>query len=257
VKKKHLQNILIAAVWLVLWYALDRLINNEILFVGPAATLRALARLLKTSEFYISVFSTLIRVALGFFLGAAAGIAMAVLGYRFHAVGAFISPFVRVIKSTPVASFVILLLIWAGNRNLSLIICFLVIFPVLYLNTYSGLRAVDEKMLEMARVFRISWRSRVRNIYIPALRPNLVSALSLALGMSWKSGVAAEVIGQPTHTIGNALYRSKIFFETADLFAWTIVIIALSWLFENGVRSVLRRSAGAARKDTAAAKMKS
>lgn len=241
VKKKHLQNITIAAVWLVLWYGLDRLISNEILFVGPMQTAAALARLMRTSEFYISILSTLARIALGFMFGAAAGIAMAIVGYRFPAVSAFISPFVMVLKSTPVASFVILLLIWAGNRNLSLIICFLVVFPIMYLNTQSGFMAVDEKMTEMAQVYGMPWKSRIRGIYIPALRPSILSAMSLSLGMSWKSGVAAEVIGQPLHTIGNALYRSKIFFETADLFAWTIVIIALSWIFEKLVRKLLQR----------------
>ena len=249
--KKYLQNIMIAAVWLVLWYGLDRLISNEILFVGPVETAQALVRLTQTSEFYISILSTLGRVALGFMAGAAAGIAVAALGYRFRAVGAFISPAVMILKSTPVASFVILLLIWAGNRNLSLIICFLVVFPIMYLSTRSGLMAVDEKFLEMAQVFHMPWKSRLKGIYIPALRPNLVSAISLSLGMSWKSGVAAEVIGQPLHTIGNALYRSKIFFETADLFAWTIVIIVLSWIFEKGVGRVLRRvTGGADKRDT-------
>ena len=233
------RNIFIAAVWLVLWYGLDRLIGNEILFAGPAATMRSLMRLLGTSEFYISVVSTLLRIAAGFAAGAAVGIAAAVLGYRVRAVGAFLAPFVTVLKSTPVVSFVILLLIWAGNKNLSLLICLLVVAPILYLNTMSGLCAVDIKLLEMARILHIPYRSRIRYIYIPQLRPSLASALSLSLGMSWKSGVAAEVIGQPLHTIGNALYRSKIFFETADVFAWTLVIIAMSWAFERAVGKLL------------------
>ena len=233
------RNIFIAAVWLVLWYGLDRLICNEILFAGPAATMRSLIRLLGTSEFYISVVSTLLRIAAGFAAGAAVGIAAAVLGYRVRAVGAFLAPFVTVLKSTPVVSFVILLLIWAGNKNLSLLICLLVVAPILYLNTMSGLCAVDIKLLEMARILHMPYMSRIRYIYIPQLRPSLASALSLSLGMSWKSGVAAEVIGQPLHTIGNALYRSKIFFETADVFAWTLVIIAMSWAFERAVGKLL------------------
>ncbi len=233
------RNIFIAAAWLVLWYGLDRLICNEILFAGPEATLRALMRLLGTSEFYISVISSLTRIAMGFAAGAAVGIAAAVLGYRVSAVGAFLAPFVMTLKSTPVVSFVILLLIWAGNKNLSLLICLLVVAPILYLNTMSGLRAVDTKLLEMAQILHMPYRSRIRYIYIPQLRPNLTGALSLSLGMSWKSGVAAEVIGQPLHTIGNALYRSKIFFETADVFAWTLVIIVMSWVFERVVEGLL------------------
>lgn len=245
--KKPQRNILIAAVWLALWCVLDRVISNEILFVGPAAACRALIRLLGTREFYISIASTLARIAAGFCSGACAGIALAVLSYRFRGIGELLEPFFMILKSTPVVSFVILLLIWAGNANLSLLVCFFVVIPILYLNTRSGLEAVDAKMLELAYVFNIPLPAQIRYIYIPALRPNLSGALSLSLGMSWKSGVAAEVIGQPLHTIGNALYRSKIFFETADVFAWTIVIIIMSWIFERGVMMLLeRRDRGAA-----------
>ncbi len=239
--KKLQRNILIAAVWLALWCVLDRVISNEILFVGPAAACRALIRLLGTREFYISIASTLTRIAAGFCSGACAGIALAVLSYRYRAVGELLEPFFMILKSTPVVSFVILLLIWAGNANLSLLVCFFVVIPILYLNTQSGLEAVDAKLLELAHVFNIPLPAQIRYIYIPALRPNLSGALSLSLGMSWKSGVAAEVIGQPLHTIGNALYRSKIFFETADVFAWTIVIIIMSWIFERGVMTLLER----------------
>lgn len=245
--KKPQRNILIAAVWLALWCVLDRVISNEILFVGPAAACRALIRLLGTREFYISIASTLARIAAGFCSGACAGIALAVLSYRFRGIGELLEPFFMILKSTPVVSFVILLLIWAGNANLSLLVCFFVVIPILYLNTRSGLEAVDAKMLELAYVFNIPLPAQIRYIYIPALRPNLSGALSLSLGMSWKSGVAAEVIGQPLHTIGNALYRSKIFFETADVFAWTIVIIIMSWIYERGVMMLLeRRDRGAA-----------
>ena len=246
-EKKPQRNILIAAVWLALWCVLDRVISNEILFVGPAAACRALIRLLGTREFYISIASTLTRIAAGFCSGACAGIALAVLSYRFRGISELLKPFFMILKSTPVVSFVILLLIWAGNANLSLLVCFFVVIPILYLNTRSGLEAVDAKMLELAYVFNIPLPAQIRYIYIPALRPNLSGALSLSLGMSWKSGVAAEVIGQPLHTIGNALYRSKIFFETADVFAWTIVIIIMSWIFERGVMMLLeRRDRGAA-----------
>ena len=144
-------------------------------------------------------------------------------------------------KSVPVASFVILALIWAGSRNLSIFIAFIVVLPVIYVNTISGLESTDQKLLEMAAIFRLPLWKRVRFIYLPALVPYLLSACRTALGMSWKSGVAAEVIGLPDHSIGERLYLSKIYLETADLFAWTLVIITISALFEHIVLYLISR----------------
>lgn len=108
-----------------------------------------------------------------------------------------------------------------------------VVFPNIYLNTLEGLKSADAELIEMAEVFRLPFATRFFYIYRPALKPFLLSAFQLSLGMSWKSGVAAEVIGTPLHSIGGALYLAKIYLDTADLFAWTAVIIVLSVLFEK------------------------
>ena len=146
-------------------------------------------------------------------------------------------------KTVPVASFVILALIWAGADNLSLIISFLVVFPIIYLNTAAGLSSTDGQLLEMSRVYRVRRSARIWHIYRPALAPYLVSACQVALGMSWKSGIAAEVIGTPEYSIGENLYMAKGFFTTDELFAWTAVIIALSFLFEKAVLLLIKRAA--------------
>ena len=143
------------------------------------------------------------------------------------------------------ASFVILALIWAGSENLSVLIAFLVVFPILYVNTIAGLSSTDQKLLEMAQVFSITGWRKIRCLYWPALLPYLTSACRTALGMSWKSGVAAEVIGVPDNTIGEGLYMSKIYLDTPGLFAWTLVIIALSLLLEGLVRRLLTGKEGA------------
>ena len=136
-------------------------------------------------------------------------------------------------NSTSAKIVIILALIWIGSGNLSVFISFLVVFPILYVNTITGLQNTDPKLLEMARVFAIPLSGRIRCIYLPAMIPYLTSGCRVALGMSWKSGIAAEVIGIPSHTIGENLYLSKIYLATSDLFAWTIVIILVSAAFEQ------------------------
>ncbi|RKM61501.1 ABC transporter permease subunit [Butyrivibrio sp. CB08] len=215
------------------------IIHNKILLAGPIDTVAALVSLSKTPSFWGSVWQTTGRILLGFFLGSVIGIILAYIAHEKSWVEDFLRPLVSALKSVPVASFVILLLIWFGSSNISIIICAMVVFPILYLNTLEGLKSTDVKLLEMAKVFRMPGGRRLRYIYLPQLSPFFKSAFKLAIGMSFKSGIAAEVIGQPLNTIGNGLYLSKIYLETADLFAWTIVVVLISFVCEKIITKVI------------------
>lgn len=230
---KNLRKLLIIAFWLLLWQLLALIIHNPILMVGPFETLRTLGALLRTTMFWQSLAFSFVRIIAGFLIGSAVGILLSWGSYRYPFLEELLAPFILALKAVPVASFVIILLIWAGNRMLSLYISALVVLPLLYLNTLGGLKATDPKLLEMATVFHMPNTRRLRFIYLPALVPYLYSAFQTALGMAWKSGVAAEVIGQPLGSMGNGLYNAKIYLETGELLSWTIAIILISYLFER------------------------
>lgn len=223
----------IVLLWLILWQILSVTINNSILLAGPIDSVRALCQMILTGEYWNSILFSLVRIISGFLVGSAFGICLAWCSYRLEIIEEFLKPVISVLKAIPVASFVIILLIWAGNRLLSFYISALVVFPILYNNTLGGFRATDRKILEMAEVFRIPMFRRMRYIYMPSVYPHIYSAFQTALGMAWKSGVAAEVIGQPLGSVGNGLYQSKIYLETAELFAWTITIVLVSFLVEK------------------------
>lgn len=138
-----------------------------------------------------------------------------------------------VIKSTPVASFIIIALIWISSKNLSIFISFLMVVPIIYTSTLKGIEEVDKSLLEMAKVFKVNRIKKIRYIYFPEVMPFFISAATVSLGLCWKAGIAAEVIGIPTGSIGERLYQAKIFLSTGELFAWTIVIIFISVIFEK------------------------
>ncbi len=232
-KQFHPRKLIIFLFWIAIWQFASMAIDNNIVLVGPGDVVRSFVDLLPTADFWKAIGWSFGRISLGFLLAFGAGLLLGSLAFRFPGLLEFLEPAVLLMKSVPVASFVILALIWIGSRNLAIFISFLVVFPILYINTISGLKSTDQKLLEMARVFRLSPVGRIRHIYLPALVPYLVSGCKVALGMSWKSGIAAEVIGIPTHTIGENLYMAKIYLNTAELFAWTIVIILVSALFER------------------------
>ncbi|WP_049946022.1 ABC transporter permease [Butyrivibrio sp. WCD2001] len=223
----------IVAFWLLVWQLLAIIIHNKILLAGPAESLNALIQMAKTPDFSASVVTSMLHIVAGVVIGCVLGIVLGAIALKYRIVGEFISPVVTTVKSVPVASFVVLILIWIGSDNLSTVIVALVVFPILYLATTNGLSAADDKLLEMAHVYRMPSANKIRYIYFPALIPSYMSAISVAVGMGFKSGAAAEVIGQPLLTMGNGLYRSKINLDTAEVFAWTFTIVLASFVVEK------------------------
>lgn len=227
------RRIAIILFWIAAWQLASMLIDNSIVFVGPADVLASFSRQIPEASFWLSIANSFGKISAGYLSAFLCGILLGSLACCRPLLKDFLEPVVTLMKSIPVASFVILALIWIGSKNLSIFISFTVVFPIIYVNTIAGLESTDRKLLEMAQVFALPRSKRIHYIYVPALLPYLTSGCKVALGMSWKSGIAAEVIGVPTNTIGENLYMAKIYLSTADLFAWTIVIIAVSALFEK------------------------
>lgn len=243
--RNRIIRVLAVAFWIAVWQGVSLAVGSEILVASPARTFGALLSLLREGAFYHAVLGSLMRICAGFALALALGIALGALSFVVGWVRALLHPVVSVVKATPVASFVILALIWISSKNLSIFISFLMVFPIMYENMLAGLESADAKLLEMGQVFHLSRMARIRAIYLPAAYPFLLSAARLSLGMCWKSGIAAEVIGQPRQSIGAELNQAKLFFNTPDLFAWTVTIIVVSVVFERlvlcGIRALMRR----------------
>ena len=185
--------------WITIWQFASMYLGQAILLASPVSVVRKLFELSFTGNFWQSVGFSFVRIVTGFLLAMFLGIFLAVLAYWSKTVEILIAPVIAVVKSTPVASFIILCLIWIPSRNLSVFISFLMVLPY------------------------------------------FLSACRLSLGMCWKAGVAAEVIGVPSGSIGEKLYNAKIYLNTPDLFAWTIVIIVISFVFEKCFLGIVSR----------------
>ena len=219
--------------WLAVWQAAAMAIGQEVFLVSPVQALRCLLRLLPQADFWHRVGFSAGRILLGFGLGVVCSAALAVAAEICPAAEILIAPVLQLVKATPVASFIILALVWVRGSSLSVLISFLMVLPVLYGAVRTGIRAADPQLLEMAKVFRLPLGRRLRAVWLPAVLPAFRQGCSVALGICWKSGVAAEVIGLPNGSIGDALYRAKITLSTGELFAWTFVIILISAAFEK------------------------
>lgn len=221
------------ALALLIWQMVAGIVHQKILIVGPIEVLLRMGTIWQVEGFWRSIGYTFLHIVSGFLLGALLGILLAALAHRFGWMKTLLWPFMATIKAVPVASFVVICLIWLTARNLSIFISFLIVIPVIYQNTLAGLSAQDEKMCEIAKVYHLPWYKRLRYIVLPQLKPYLLSSLSVTAGMAWKAGVAAEVIGTPNGSIGKMLYLAKISLATEDLLAWTVIIVVLSVGFEK------------------------
>lgn len=219
--------------WILVWQGASMIIGQEILLVSPVFVLRKLCYLILQKEFMSAVCFSFFRITGGFFLSTICSVITAVLASRFIRIRELMAPLIIAMKATPVASFIILALIWIPSKNLSILISFIMCFPVLYTNILEGIRCVNPKMLEMTKIFEVTPWKMFRYIYLPSVFSYFHSACAVSLGLCWKAGIAAEVIGIPSGSIGEKLYNSKIYLETADLFAWTLTIVVLSVGFEK------------------------
>lgn len=241
------------AVWLLVWQGASMALaaaypHGALLLASPAAALLRLGELARTAAFWRAVGGSALRIFGGFLLSCLLAVVLAALAARFCRLRELLAPLVAAVKAVPVVSFIILALVWLDSGDLPLFISALMVFPPVYLNVLAGIAATDKRLLEMARVFRVPLRRKLRDIWLPQVLPYFRAACSLGLGLCWKAGVAAEVIGLPAGTIGERLYTAKVYFQTPDLFAWTAVIVAVSVLFEKAflalVDALARKAVG-------------
>ena len=230
------------AFWLAVWQLASMAVGSGLILAGPIDTGSALLRLLPSPAFWGQVEFSAARIIGGALAGYACAFALAALAWRAPVARTLLHPALSAIKGTPVACVVVLLLIWIGSRNVSAIAVFLLVLPGVYFPVLTGLDELDKGLRELFEVFGAGRLTHLLALIWPGILPYMTAASSTVLGMSWKAGVAAELIGVPTGSIGERIYQAKLLLETADLFAWTIVVVLLSLVFERVVLAALRAS---------------
>ena len=220
-------------VWLGVWQLASVWVGRELLLPSPASVARCLVELSGTKTFWLSAGYTLLRVLAGLVGGVALGTALAFLTHFCTWADWICSPAIRVLRATPVVSFILLVYLWVTRTNIPGLIAGMMVLPVVWGSLTAGLKAVDGQLLEMAGAYGFSPLKTLRLIYLPSLRPHFTAALLNGFGLAWKSGVAAEVLCPPKWAIGSSIQQARQALETPELFAWTAVIVVLSLVLEG------------------------
>lgn len=242
------------ALWLLAWHLAALALGSELLLPAPLTVATHLVADLAQPSSWERIAFSLARVVAGFAGGMAVAAAGAALAARNRRLEELFAPPIALAKSVPVAAITVLALVWLRSSELSVLVVMLVVVPLSYEALLAGIRARDPRLSEMAEVFRLGWRRRIRFVLFPQLAPALSASCTTGLGMAWKACVAAEIIGIPMGSVGEAFYDAKVHFDTADLFAWTVAVVALSVCMERLLALALRALHAAALRGPAAAR---
>jgi len=230
--RRPLQALAALVFWVLVWTLAALATGKALILPSPLAVVKALLNLGGTSAFWLAAGLSLLRIACGFLAGVLLGAALAVLTSASKTAYTFLSPAIRVVRATPVASFIILVLLWAARATVTGIIAALMVLPVIWEQLSSAITSVDVGLLELARAYRFGRWKTFKLVYLPSVLPSFSAACLTAQGLAWKSGVAAEVLCLPRSSIGTQLHYAKLYLNTDALFAWTLTVILLSFLLE-------------------------
>ena len=231
--RKTLRTLAVVLFWLLIWQLAAALVGQELLLPSPLRVARELLRLAGGAEFWLTVAQSIRRVLTGIASAVLLGILLALLTHKSALLRALLSPVMTLVKSTPVASFIVLALVWIGRDSVPVFITALMVLPVVWANMTAALAQVDPQLTEMARVFAMPRGRVLRRVTVPSVLPAFRAALSSALGLGWKAGIAAEVLTVPKYAVGRMIYEAKLYLETTELFAWTVTVVLLSLVIER------------------------
>ena len=231
-----------AIIWILIWQLASVIINESLFLPSPSQTLAALFELAKTATFYMSVLATLLRVLTGLLITIVLGISLGIASAKYSWLNTFLEPAVSTMKSVPVVTFILLIILYTNSTFVPVVVSVLLCFPVMYINTQKGMLSIDKKLIEMATLHKVSNTKILTHIKIPSILHYILSAIMICIGFSWKSVVTAEVLSAPLQSMGYNLYTSKIYLDTQSIFAWTLVIVLLSIAIEKIAHKLYEKS---------------
>ncbi len=227
---------------LAVWQITAAAIGEALILVTPLAVFLRLFTIWREAGFFSAVFFSISRITLGFLAALALGTLLAIPAGKYRAVEILLSPYMVTVKAVPVVSFIVLAYVWFPASLLSAFIAFLIVLPTVYTNVLAAIKSIDRNMKEMTELFAVSFPRRLLTVYLPQMRPFVLSACSLAAGLAWKSGVAAEIITMPKDSMGNLIYIANLWLHSVDLYAYTVIIVFLSVVFEKLFSFIMRKS---------------
>lgn len=239
--KRFVYPLIAVAFWLAVWQIAYLIIDVDFIFPSVVDTFLSFVKISFTLDFWVCILYSFVRISVGFAIGVAAGILLAILCRISQIAKAVFYPAMSVIRSTPVASFILVLWFIIGSGSVPLAISFLMVMPIVWQSTLDAFSSIDKNLDEVCLVFSLSKVKRFKILVLPTLLRYFVPALLTSSGLAWKAGIAAEIIAYTKNSIGKHISDAKNFLLGPELFAWTVTVIILSVVIEKVITLSIRR----------------
>ena len=239
--KRILKYSLIILFWIGLWWAVSAIVGLPLILPSPIGVLVKLGQMCMTPLFWRVMLISSVRVLIGIVFSYIAAFALALICSRIKLLYDFFMPAISVIKTTPVTSFILIAFVLMHRDLIPGLIAALIVFPVVFSNTIEGLKSARPDLLETAKAYNLGFADRVKCIWLPTLRPFMISAAGTSVGLAIKAGVAAEVLICPEVSVGKYIFNAKQNMEYVELFAWTVAIVIFSYLLDLLFKLALER----------------
>lgn len=238
---KALKVVLPIIFWLAVYELISLAIGNDYFFPDLLLVLTSLMGIVTSSAFFKVCALTLLRVITALFFGTLLGIILGVLSARLSIVYNILNPFMIAVKATPVASLIIVLWIMLSGDALAIIIALFMVMPIIWQSTYNSFDSVSRDLIEVSDIFELSSKYRFRVLYLPSLKRYLLPSVITSVGLAWKSEIATEIIAYTRNSIGQLINDGKYNLDTPTVFAWTLIVILFSVIFEAIIKLLLRK----------------
>ncbi|RKX80831.1 MAG: ABC transporter permease [Spirochaetes bacterium] len=226
--RKRLWITLSSLTGILLWKIASFIVAREIILPSPEATLMYLSGMFREAGTWLAVVATMRRVLFAFLMNMVFALTLGVASGFSSGIYYALKPLVTVMKAVPTMGVILLSLIWFNSETAVVFVCTLIVFPVLYSSVVSGIQHLDNKLLEMHRLFQIKWPKTLFHFVLPSLRPYLIAGVMSGLGLSMKVIIAAEVLSQPKTGIGTMFQIERARLNTTGVFAWSLLVILLT-----------------------------
>lgn len=220
------------ALFFGVWHIAAVLMAAPLVLPEPSAVFLRIAELLPQKAFQQAVLSTLARAAKAFAISLCLSLFLGVLIGASENFASLLRFPLSVIKATPVVSIILVALFWFKSSAVPVFVSVLMTLPVLTETIAAGIKSTDRKLLAMSEAYCFSLKQKLLFVYVPSVLPYFFSGMLSSLGLTWKVVVAGEILSLPKNSVGMALQTAKVHLETADVFAWTVTVIALSYICE-------------------------
>lgn len=227
--------------FLIIWEGVALYIDNSLLFPRVSEIFLSLKNLVASRDFILILWNTLSRFFISIVFSLILAIIFSVASYRYEVISFLLFPFIIFLRAVPTIAIIIVVLIWSSVERVPIVVGMLILFPILYESILGGIKNVDKNLLKMSKVFKVSTKRVVRDIYIPSIYYSISSNIPSYIGLTFKVIIAGEVLSQESLSIGGEIFINKIYLESSNIFAWIIVVIVLNYFLEKGLKTINNR----------------